>query len=403
MVPTRLLAAAVAALPSVVVGADGDVLELFAEYEMSRDDNVFRLADGADAQAIIGTSERGDMIRTTSAGLSLDLPLSRQRLRGAVVGERVRFDRFDSLDLDGHRVNLDLEWVIGDRLDGTLSYANSEVLASLANVQGGVQQNSANFLTTARTAAHTRFKLDERWRIGVRVAREDHDNSAGESRISDARLDTRAVDVTYETRAGSRFGVSAATTDATLPNRQVLAGEPVDNSYREQELLAFATWPVTAETQLSAEVGRVERRHDDLPGRDFADSVYSATVDWRPTSTLDLSLSKRRGISPWEQVNVGFVLLDSLALRAYWRLTEKISLSASRLQGDRRYLGDPGLVVAGTEPRTEDFGTARVGIEYEAADFLVLGVAWQSDARDASVALGDYDTNLLSVSIRGRY
>ena len=118
-----------------------DKLELFAAQTLTRDDNVFRISSGLDPAAALGSSSKGDTSSTTSLGFNLDVPESRQRFQGGVTWNKTRYDRFTVLNWDGHQGQGIWLWQVGNDISGQLGYTETFALASLANVQSGVQRS----------------------------------------------------------------------------------------------------------------------------------------------------------------------------------------------------------------------------------------------------------------------
>jgi hypothetical protein len=62
-----------------------DRLALFALETVTHDDNVFRISSAVDPASVLRSSSAGDTYQTTSLGVNLDVPVSRQRFRGSYV------------------------------------------------------------------------------------------------------------------------------------------------------------------------------------------------------------------------------------------------------------------------------------------------------------------------------
>ena len=142
-----------------------DRLELFVAQTITRDDNVFRLSSGLDPAAVVGSSSRGDTYSTTSFGFNLNVPVSRQRFLGGVTWNNTRYDRFTILNLDGHQGRGIWLWQVGNDISGQLGYTETLILASLANVQSGVQSSTPNSLTIRRAFFNAEYRLTPRWRL----------------------------------------------------------------------------------------------------------------------------------------------------------------------------------------------------------------------------------------------
>lgn len=393
--------AGVFAPTSAAVALWDDRLELFLSETVTSDDNVFRLSDDADPTAVLGSSSKSDTYFTTSFGLNLDVPVGRQRLQANLARNSTRYDQFTELDLkDGRDAKALWLWQVGDPLDGELGYTESRVLASLANVQSGIQSSTPNFLETDRRFFKATYKLAPRWQIGGEVSRLQQSNSAAERQLSDASVDDSDLTVSYVSRADNKLGLSVRVVDGSLPNEQPIAGILVDNSYRQQNLAAVLDWTLTGHSRLTARAGRTDRSYTQLPERDFEGFTYHVTYEWRPRAKFTLTAKAQRDISTTEEVNVGFVLAEGIALYPNLMLTEKINLTAAIELFDREYLGDPGLVLETVPPRSERVRAAGLNISYQPVRPVTLQLAWRRETRSSNVEFGDYDVNIASLGVR---
>src|SRR5581483_9504523 len=94
----------------------GDRLELFAQERVTYDSNVFRIARGVDPHPITGSQSTADVYTTTSLGLNLHLPYSRQMFDVGWAWNVVRFNNFDDLDLTGHEGHATWLYQLGNDL-----------------------------------------------------------------------------------------------------------------------------------------------------------------------------------------------------------------------------------------------------------------------------------------------
>jgi len=393
-------AVAVAVAPLHAAALQDDRLELFASEVVTRDDNVFRLSSSVDPAAVLGTASTADTYRTTSFGFNVDIPLSRQRLLGALALNQMRYRRFKALDLDGHDARALWRWQFGDPLEGEVGYSDKRTLASLANVQSGVQSSTPNFLTAKNASFNATYRLAPRWQLRGDANRLQHDNSAVERQVNDLRLNGAELTASYVSRAGNRLGLNVRFADGDLPNRQPIGALAVDNSYRQRYLAAVAEWTPTGKSRLKARAGRVSRSFAQLPQRDFDASVYCASWEWQPTGKLALTAIGQRDISTTEEVNVGLVFARGFALYPTLRLTEKLALAAAFERADREYFGDPGLVLGTVAPRSERVNAAALNLTYQPVKPVLLRVAWRRETRSSSAAFGDYEANVYSIGAR---
>jgi|GEM_PF-1028247 len=397
----RLSAAiAVALAPLEAAALWGDRIELYASEVVTRDDNVFRLSGSVDPTPVLGTASNADTYRTTSFGFNVDVPLSRQRLLGGLALNQTRYRRFKALDLDGHDARALWRWQFGDPLEGEVGYSDKRTLASLTNVQSGVQSSTPNFLATKNASFSASYRLASRWQLRADANRLQHDNSAVERQVNDLRLDGAELTASYVSRAGNRLGLNVRFADGDLPSRQPIGAHEVDNSYRQRYVTAVAEWTPTGKSRLKARVGRVSRSFAQLPQRDFDASVYYASWEWQPTGKLALTAIGQRDISATEEINVGLVFAKGFALHSTLRLTEKLALAAAFERADREHFGDPGLVLGTVAPRSERVNAAALNLTYRPVEPVLLRLAWRRETRSSSAAFGDYEANVYSIGAR---
>lgn len=377
-----------------------DKLEPFVAETVTRDDNVFRLSSGQDPAAVLGSSSKRDTYSTTSAGFNLDIPVSRQRFGGGLTLNNTRYNRFTALNLNGRHARAVWLWQVGNDLSGELGYTESLTLASLANIQGGIQSSTPNFLKTRHAFFNSAYMLTPRWRFRGEASRLTQTNEAAERRVNDVSVDSADLTASYATPAKNQVGLNLRVTDGRFPNRQFVAGSLFDNAYRQQSVALVADWTITGRSHLSARAGRLSRSYEQLPQRDFEGGTFHAAYDWKATGKLTLTAIARSEISAAEEVNVSFVLVEGVGLYPALRLTEKITLAGALDYSDREYLGDPGLALGTVPGRTDRVRSAALTVSYRPTRSIALQVALQHETRSSTAAFGDYVANVASVSGR---
>lgn len=377
-----------------------DRLEVFAGTGITHDDNVFRIAPETDPATVLGSPSRGDSYRTHVAGLKLDLPLGRQRIAAELSFNQYRYDRFDVLDLDGHHARAAWHWQAGKRLNGRLGFADTKSLASLANVQSGIQSSTPNFLETTQELVDATYRLTPRWELRGEVHTIRHDNSAAEYSVSDARIDQARLELRYIVPGGSRIGIGLHRADGDLPNPQLVAGLPVDNSYRHEAAEAFVEWMAGSRARVSVGAGPMQREFRDVTARDFDDWAWRVAFDWLPTDKLQIGASLVRDVSTAEEVNVGFVLSEGPVLTATWKPRDKLDVTLRLQSADREYLGDASIAQGLVPARTEKFKSASATITWRPRRALTVELKLRHDRRDSTVVEGDYEATVAGIGIR---
>jgi exopolysaccharide biosynthesis operon protein EpsL len=386
-----LVPAALALAPGAAQALWDDRLELHATHAAYRDDNVLRAA---------GPGEQADTYRVSALGLRLDAPLERQRLRGALQLNSVRYDRFGQFDLDGHEARALWEWQSARDLEGRLGFEQRKALASLASVQGGLQSTVPNALTTRRAFVEADKRLAARWALGLGAERLEQANAAAERLPNDLERDRGSAHLQYVSRAGNRLGLRLRLDRGALPNPLPVAGLAIDNSYRQREAALTVDWRPGGHTRLRASLGRVARDYDELPQRDFAGNAGELELEWTPTGKLALRALAERAISQTEEIHVSFVLAERLALQARWQPSAKTEVFAALETSDRRYLGEAAQVLGAAPARRERVDAAGLAAGYRPHARVALTLGLRRETRSGNLASGGYAVNVFSLGAR---
>ena len=372
-----------------------DKFEVFVAAGVTHDDNVFRLSSASDPAVVLGSSSKGDTYKTTSLGFRLDLPVSRQRFLAGLRWDKHRYDRYSVLNFTDHDGQAIWKWQAGNDLKGELGYTETLELASLANIQGDVQLSAPNPLKTQRTFASAAYMFSPRWRLQGELSKRKQTN--GVFQENDIGINGTDLTASYITPADNQIGVNLRVDDGNLPNGQTVGTEVIDNDYRQQTVAAVLGWTITGHSRVNARAGRIKRDYEQLSQRDFDGPMYRVAYNWTPTGKFVLTAILQRDIAADEQVNTSFALVRGIALYPTLRLTEKINLSGGLEWSHRDYLGDPELLLAG-ETRTERVRATALTATYKPIRPVTLEMRLRRESRSSTLAFGDYEADIVSVS-----
>src|SRR5216683_5109935 len=208
-----------------------DKITLLAEEKATHDDNVFHISKDVNP-ATIGASSRGDTYRTTSLGLNLDVPASRQRFQAGYTWNATRYNQFTDLDSNGHDARATWLWQLGNDASGQLGYAETFALASFANTQS----RTPDPLKTQQAFFNTAYLVTPRWRLQAGVSGLELSNGAPAFQSLDLDVLYTEVAVSYVTPANTSVGLSARTEDGRYPKSSV------DNAYHQTSAGVVADW-----------------------------------------------------------------------------------------------------------------------------------------------------------------
>ena len=395
--------AAVVAAAVLLPAADAaalweDKLELFVAQTVTRDDNVFRISGDLDPVTAVGSPSKGDTYWTTSPGFNLDVPLGRQRFVGGVKWNFTRYNRFTVLDFDGHEGRAAWHWQAGNDVSGQLGYTETLALESLANSRAGILSGTPNSLETRRAFLNAAYRLTPRWRMQGEAARLEQFNGLAALRLNNIVIESADLAAVYVTPATNEIGIGARLEEGRFPNRQGPAVNLPGDDYRQYNVDLIAGYTLTGHSRVRARAGRVSRRHEQLSQRDFEEETFNVTYDWQPTGKLALAAIARREVSPLDNTYSSVVLLTGGALNPTLRLAEKVSVAANLEYSVMEYLNDPLLLLVSS--RTDRVRTAALKLSYRPLRLVTLEMSLLRQSRSSTVAFGDYEVTVASVSAR---
>lgn len=379
-------------------------LEPFVSYALTRDDNVFRLSAQSDPVSVLGTPSTADTFTTTSAGLNFDVPTGRQRFVGGAWVNDNRYDQFTVLDYTEVHGRAAWHWQAGNDFNGRIGATTDRALASLANVQEGVQLGTPNALRTRKAFLDAAYLLTPRWRLRGELDRLEQKNEVVVLAVNDMTRDGVGFEVSRISRAGNQIGLALQAQDASLPNLQPVGAGLIDNSYRQARVRLVTDWTLSGRSHLIASAGRVRRSYTQLPERDYQTGIFHAAYEWKPTGKFTLLATAQRDIGAPDEinagVNIGFVLDQGITLRPVYRLTEKLSVSGFLGQSEWEYLGDPGQALGTVPPRTDKVRQVALAFSFQPMRVLWLQLALRRETRTSTADRGDYEADVASLSAR---
>jgi exopolysaccharide biosynthesis operon protein EpsL len=383
-----------------------DRLTLFAEEKATRDDNVFRLSKNA-APEDIGVSTRGDTYRTTSLGLNIDVPVSRQRFQAAFARNDIRYDQLSVLDFTGREGRAMWLWQLGNDASGQLGYTETLALASFANIVAFKNsQITPDPLKTRQALFSAAYLVTPRWRLNAGISGLELRNGDPARQSLDLDVLYSEVALSYVTPANTSVGLSARTEDGRFPKALV------DSAYRQTSAGVVADWTPTGASHLSARADRLSRRYADMSLQtfDFVGYTARAQYDWKPTGKLSLAAVAQRDIYPYQDIGSSFVLVKGVTLRPTLRVTEKIDVSGTLDYSIREFLPSPGQTSGSSPSRTDRVRSVAATLSYRPARTLTLLMSAQREGRSSNfvpdataipaVLPVDYVVNVFSISAR---
>lgn len=361
-----------------------------------RDSNLFRLADTASAQAVLGTTEKSDTVTRAGVGLKADLPVSRQRLLFDLRGEQHDYQRFDLLDHSEYRGSGAWRWAAGNQWSGEIGVGTRRFLASLADLQAPVK----DLVTEDRALAGAGYLVTPRWKVRGMVDWIQWEHEEPVRQTLDARVVGGTVGLDYVTPPGNFVGGQARYSEGDYPNRQVVAGSLVSNQYHELESSAVLHWIVTGKSTFDARLGYTSRRHDEVSQRDFDGATGRLNYDWFVAAKTLLNFSVWRELRSAEDISASYVVSEGWGVGPAWAPTSKLVFQAKYVREDRDYRGDPIFVASGAPPRDDTFRGVALTAGYAPRRNIQFSLGAESGERESNIAGIAYEYTAVSANAR---
>ncbi len=384
------VSAAIAVQAAPARSDEADAFNFFVGYSTLRDDNVFRLRDGANVLGL-----RADTQTTGSLGGRFDQSYGRQRIKADVSIDRVRYAHFDFLDYNGVAARAAWMWQLGERWTGEVSSERRRVLSDFADLQfAPAQQPEGNLATTLRNRFDANYWFHPDWSLLGAISSTRVNNSAAFRQSSNFDGNSGEVGVLYRRASGNEIGLRYRLSNGRYPNRVLVASSVVDNSYSQDDLEANALWLLSGHSRLTLRGGWTRRNHDDLPQRDFRGLTGRLVYDWVVDGKSALSLTLRRELSGFDAADATYSDVHGLSLAPSWSPTAKTNLRGRIEYRTVAYRGDPGIVVSNAPQRRDRIEALGLTGSYAPWRFLQLSLTVQTERRKSSNPLLPYRDNL---------
>ena len=268
---------------------------------------------------------RSDTYYTTSAGISFDVPYSRQRFQGGYTWNQTKYDRYSNLDFTGHVGKLLWLWQVGNDASGQIGYTDVTAPQTFAYVQG----RATDVLRTKQLFAKGAYLITPSWRLEGGANGYEQTTKVEEARFNNINLGTAEAAFSYVSPANNSVGLGFSWPGRPFSDRDTLIGTRLPQSYRQYDTGAIFEWTVTGKSKLTGRAEYAQRRWDDFSQLDWSGFVGRLQYDWRPTGKVSVTTLLRREINPYEDSQANFTLIKSITLIPTWNASDKIDVTAA--------------------------------------------------------------------------
>ncbi len=372
----------------------------FVEETVTTDDNVFRISEQVDPLATINSPARGDTYRTTSAGLSADVPVSLQRFQATLTYNSYRYDRFHELDYDGYDLRGSWLWQIGSTLSGELGVSDDYSLAPFEETLGVVPDR----LHAREEFAKGSWLVTPDWKLYAAGDDLAQSNSDPLGQYNNVTVDSLEASLSRAAGTGNWFGLDTRYESGHFPVAEPIAAPIgavlVNNGYSQYGFGVVVDFGSDTPSRVVARADQVSRHYDQVTARNFDRTTGRLEYTWTPDVKVSVSAIAERDISPYEYIHSSIVMVRGLTLRPLWHATDAIDVSASLAWLERSYLSDPIVALGAAAPRDDGVRTLSALLAYHPVNWVTVQLSFLHEDRSSSIAFGGYAADVFWLKAR---
>ncbi len=303
----------------------------YLDYTVVADDNILRIRDNFDAQALLKTNKRFDISQSFVGGVIFEKEISRQHLSANVNFGKTIFDRFTEMNNTSRDLRGNWNWFVGNNFSGNLGASNVKALAPFLFTPG-----VKNLRTEQTEYFNAAWRFHPSWRLRGDYTHYDlnSDSTLDRLRFLNRTENRFEVGLDYIAPNNSSIGIQFGTIRGDFPELFLAPdGTFTDNGFDQNEIKGKIKWIITGKSQLQFLGGWVERKNVSFSARDFSGFNGRVVYNWQPTGKIGLTLNGWRETSARQNLTASFSLNTGISVVPTWDLTEKI-----RIEGDFSYL-----------------------------------------------------------------
>ncbi len=381
---------------SHVYALEGDVIRPYASATYLYDDNMRRFANKEQTLLSTGSDKMADTMLMSKVGIILDKTISQQVFFFDLGVNRSKFDRNSVLDNDGREMTGRWNWHIGNLWQGNFQAYHKKALVPFADFRtaGGI---GLNIRTEDRRSADAIWKFHPRWQTRIAFVNYEVEYSAETQKVANLNENSQEFEVDYIAPSTSKVGVIYRHVRGDRPVDQIFFGIPINNNYDQNELKLNVDWILSGKSKFQFLGGVVDRKHDEIPARDFRKFNARANLSWVPTGKTSFNLAAWRENNAQGFVTTSYTLNRGTSLSASLYATSKVTLQGSMRYEKRDFVGDD---VFGLQ-RSDTDKTFSLGLVYKPVLSFILNAAVVRSTRESTSQAFEFDSN--SLSLTGQY
>lgn len=391
---------------------EADVIKLIGSLQVTHDDNLLRVNDGA-RNGRYADRSLGDTFLQASMGIEFDRLLSQQRLRANATVNGFKYNEYDDFDNIGYDAGATLDWVIGRPFFGSVGFTANRrqptVQDRLYNATTNVS-GDRNDVDSQLLFFNAGFRMTPAWSLIAGVDMNRSRNSLEVYKDTDYDLKSAEGGVRYAPGTGIELDFVYRTTDGDYksPQRyddngaQLLCGTNCrENDYSEDSFLTRIQYRPSEDSRLAGNVGYTRRDYDQ-GNRNFRGLTTGFDVEWALSGNVQMRVALARSIEPDDDAATSSQAdTRSIDISPLVQVTGKISVAPFIRYYDRKYEGEQ--LAAGLDERKDKITMFGAQATYEFRRNMAVLLSLQHDKRDSNRDNLDYTANVYGLGLRVQF
>ena len=313
------------------------------------DTNLLGFANDAQAQQIIGSTNKADWSHFEQIGLAFDDQIGLQHLTGDVSETKDDYDRFTGLDYHALVATGAWNWALGSHVGGVLSAGYAQSLAPYTFIH----TPDLNLRTQKNAEFSAFWQFHPSWRLDAGLTAVQTNYALATEAPLDRNEYRASVGLDYLQANNNATGIQLVQTRGYFQYPQSYGVYDIINNYSQNEVDAKLDWHLTGKTHLQFVGGWVERKYDILTDQNYRGINARAIVDWSVSGKTSLNVQAFHEIGAVDNLTTVYSINRGISLGPTWNVTEKLRWDWTLLTQQLQFAQTASL-----------FGTPTDGVTY---------------------------------------
>lgn len=376
--------------------AEGIVdIKPYISTAVNYDDNLFRLSSPEQAKAVLGSSNRSDVVKRLDLGLEVNLKLSRQLISFVSSLSESKYSHFSNLDNTGSANSLRWDWHFGSNFYGVLSTNRNEAIASFNEVRSPVK----NIRISSGQSASVNWNFHPDWTVFVSGEHDKFNNAAASSVQLDREDDILEGGIRFNSPLNTQLAISYRQADSAFPNRVGFTKSTLGSESSQKEIVVAAAWQPASKTRLSTRLSHVNLQRQDSLLSDFNGFSKQLGLDYSATEKVNFNIAAYQVVSPVDDVVSTYVKTTGLEINPSWRVTSKVFLRGNLSYSENAYIGSAAISTNNVE-RLEQSTQAGLSLIYTPTLKSLVQLQYLGEKRESNITDASYLFNNINFVFR---